>query len=91
MLYVWAGAGLLPPAIFIVDWVVNDLRFFRDHTELFLAVWPSSIMLMAIQFPGFWNTAIPLTLSVGVNVALYLLVGFVLSKIVTAVRRAFSL
>jgi hypothetical protein len=76
--YMWAATGVAVPAI-----ILFDLNFLGDrlisYPLLILAVWPSSFILSGSHG---WNSTmvIGLLISVAINAALYLGVGFSLSK-----------
>lgn len=67
----WAVAGLLVPAMIYLAWYLDPLG---GNDYLVRLVWPSSIMTMAIHYPGI-DAIVIVTISILINVALYSGVG----------------
>lgn len=75
----WALAGLLVPvAILIIALYLWDIF---DWEYSVVTLWPSSIMLMALDTldqPPWWWVIVVVGIAVGTNVVLYSIVGAVL-------------
>lgn len=72
----WALAGLFMPILILVA-----ARYLWDILKwpyLVVALWPSSIQLMAIHEPSVTFTTVALTISIAINIVLYSATGAVL-------------
>ncbi len=72
----WALAGLFIPVVILI--ISQYLWDIFEWPYLVVALWPSSIQLMAIHEPDVTFTVIVLGISIGINVLLYSVVGAVL-------------
>lgn len=74
----WALAGLFIPVVILI--IAQYLWDIFEWPYLVVALWPSSIMLMALEAihqPWWWQIVVP-AISIGTNVVLYSTVGAML-------------
>ena len=86
--YAWAAAGVIVPAVILLD--LNLFKGALSSSALvLLVVWPSSFLLSGFNEVNLGALA-ALAISVSINVLLYLVVGGILSRILTLLGRALS-
>ncbi|MEK6527039.1 MAG: hypothetical protein AABZ22_09205 [Nitrospirota bacterium] len=69
----WAVAGIVVPIMLIILAQLQGGTF--ESPYLALALWPSSILLMAIHYPGVGWAIFVYAISIMINVVLYSAVG----------------
>lgn len=83
--FAWAAAGVIVPAVVLLDLNVLGGTLSSYHPSVILVMWPSSFMLSGFSQVNAAAIA-GLAISVGINVILYLLVGLVLSRILMLLK-----
>lgn len=81
----WASAGLIIPLL-----VLASLQLASIPDDLILGLWPSSILLMALDTSPpaeIWYVVYVWSVAVAINIILYLLLGLFFRLVVAIKRR----
>jgi hypothetical protein len=85
-IWIWGALGLVLPAVVLIDMnLLSKAIFTNDY--VIVALWPSSVMMSGTHEFSLTAT-IGFLVSLGLNVLLYVAVGFVISKVCNVVLRS---